>query len=594
MSPPKPKWLERNFAPLIVLVLTLIVGVTFWLSERISQQMKKDLGESLEVVLKTSQGALQVWARDLRADNMAIAQQEPVRNAIVDLVRSGGSRVSAVRLEALLTPQITEHHYLAFQVFGRDGLPIAIGRRSRDHWEDRGTIQEALRGQFARSNPLELAGSRVAITAASPIRDRAGGVIAALAFFLDPAIDFTKMTQVGRMGESGETYAVDRAGRMITESRFVGQLRQAGIIHGLPCMVPLSELRDPGGNLLLGFAPQVPRETMPLTQMAGSLVKGNSGMNLDGYRDYRGVEVVGAWLWDKNLGFGLATEVDRHQAYLSINMVRRLTWLIAGVLLFGAMVLLSLFKAQARMRRISYASEEASRAREELLATVAHDLKNPLTAILMTDEILLKTLPAGEVMERRRKLLETLRGSAEQMKFLIEDLHLMAGMRAGKVLVHPMGCQVEALVHPLIAMFEPLASAKRISVTFEAAEGLPQIWAAAERLTRVFSNLLGNALKFTPPGGSVVVRAMPVGAEVEFSVADSGVGIAPGELSLVFERYWQAEVGVGKGMGLGLAISKGIVDAHGGRIWVESAVGRGSTFHFTIPVAQSVRLSSIG
>ena len=120
---------------------------------------------------------------------------------------------------------------------------------------------------------------------------------------------------------------------------------------------------------------------------------------------------------------------------------------------------------------------------------------------------------------------------------------------------------------------------------------MPEHAASADtaRLLQVLSNLVGNAIKFTPRGGVITVRIEPLGDEVRFAVRDTGPGIAPDQVPHIFGRFWQANRKDRRGIGLGLAIAKGIVEVHGGRIWVESTLGAGSTFYFTIPVAQASR-----
>lgn len=131
-----------------------------------------------------------------------------------------------------------------------------------------------------------------------PIRDDIGKVVAALAVRIDPFLDFTHITQIARTGKTGDSYAFNRSARLITGSRFDAQLRQVGLLDADQCSILALDLRDPGGNMLDGFRPEKPRRQLPLTHMADSAVRGNSGVNIKGYRDYRGVEVMGAWLWD--------------------------------------------------------------------------------------------------------------------------------------------------------------------------------------------------------------------------------------------------------------------------------------------------------
>ena len=134
-----------------------------------------------------------------------------------------------------------------------------------------------------------------------------------------------------------------------------------------------------------------------------------------------------------------------------------------------------------------------------------------------------------------------------------------------------------------------LASSASLDMQLDLDRQLADIWGDQHRLLQVFENLIGNAIKFTPAGGRITISATPRERDVEFRVADSGDGIAASDLPHVFDRFWQARKGAHHGVGLGLPITRGIVEAHGGRIWVESNLSRGSTFFFTIPEADDER-----
>ena len=143
-----------------------------------------------------------------------------------------------------------------------------------------------------------------------------------------------------------------------------------------------------------------------------------------------------------------------------------------------------------------------------------------------------------------------------------------------------------ALVDSAIEIFQPMASEKSIQLRSQVPSSLLAVVCERDLILRVFSNLIGNAIKFSPEGTSIIVAARSMSGEVEFSVTDSGPGISPGHLPHVFDRYWQEKGGDRRGSGLGLYIAKGIVEAHGGRISLESAPGRGTTIFFTLPIAR--------
>jgi signal transduction histidine kinase len=129
------------------------------------------------------------------------------------------------------------------------------------------------------------------------------------------------------------------------------------------------------------------------------------------------------------------------------------------------------------------------------------------------------------------------------------------------------------------------ASKLDLRLRVDVAEQLPDLFADRDRLLQVLDNLIGNAIKFTAPGGNIVVGAAPRASEVLFRITDTGAGIPQEQLAHLFDRFWQAEKADRRGAGLGLPIVKGIIEAHGGRIWVESQIGRGTTFYFTVPIA---------
>lgn len=229
-------------------------------------------------------------------------------------------------------------------------------------------------------------------------------------------------------------------------------------------------------------------------------------------------------------------------------------------------------------------AHRATRSREDLLAVVSHDLKNPLGSILMGIAMLMK-LPEDELSTKSRKHLERVERSALRMNRLIEDLLDTASIEAGRLSVEQRRLEAVPLVSEAVDALQPLAGSKSLHLKSDLPPELPALHADGARLQQVLANLLGNAIKFTPAGGAITVRAQPSGDAVKFSVTDTGPGIPSQDLPHLFDRFWQAKRTAGLGTGLGLFIVKGIVEAHRGRVWVESRLGEGSTFFFTVPVA---------
>jgi PAS domain S-box-containing protein len=225
-------------------------------------------------------------------------------------------------------------------------------------------------------------------------------------------------------------------------------------------------------------------------------------------------------------------------------------------------------------------------ARDDLIAVVSHDLGNPLSAIRIGTSLLLKTVPREELTSASWQHLEYIRQSAQQMENLINDLTDVKRLETGNVSLSPRPVQAATLAAEVMDVFRPIAESRSLTLECTVSAELPDIGADPRRLVQVLSNLLANALKFTEPGGRVAVSATESGGVVLFTVSDTGQGIPLEDQPHVFDRFWQARRDGKKGLGLGLAIARGIVDAHGGRIWLESMPGTGTTFLFTIPVAR--------
>jgi signal transduction histidine kinase len=227
--------------------------------------------------------------------------------------------------------------------------------------------------------------------------------------------------------------------------------------------------------------------------------------------------------------------------------------------------------------------DEAQRvidAREEILRIVAHDLRNPLNTVSMATSLLLDESTDAA----RTSQLRIIRRAGERANRLIQDLLSVTTIEAGRLSVAPRRMSAADLIHELAEQLLPIAREKSITLTVKAEADLPFVRADPARLQQVFSNLVGNAIKFTPVGGAVTLAAVRSDATVTCSVSDNGPGIPAAQIPRLFGKFWQAKRGDSGGVGLGLAIARGIVEAHGGTILVESEVGKGSVFSFALPV----------
>ena len=227
----------------------------------------------------------------------------------------------------------------------------------------------------------------------------------------------------------------------------------------------------------------------------------------------------------------------------------------------------------------------AVRVRDDVLAIVSHDLRNPLSTILTSTGRLLETVEGDGV----RAPLERCQRAARRMTHMISDLVDAASLETGTLSLDQRDNDVSRVMSDALDLLQPLADARGLDISIELSPGIERSFCDRERIVQVLSNIVGNAIKFTPRGGHIRITADHWGDMVRVAVSDDGPGIAPEQMPRIFDRYWHlAQRESRHGAGLGLYIAKGIIENHGGRIWVESTLGHGSTFFFTLPAVDVV------
>lgn len=309
-------------------------------------QNQRDLNDLLASHIRVSQEFIRIWAAEREKNIAVLSTSEDLRSIIEELLelpRVHDALVASpaqAKLRRLLSSMIIEREFLGFSIISPDLVylattpdesvgDVAIFAYEGDLlvrvFEGGSVVSFSLQSTDAKSSVTsDMSGTHVI----GPIFNSKKEVIAALVFRVNPKADLGRITKLSRFGETGETYAFDRTGRLLTGSRFESQLREMGQIHAKQGSAGVVEIRDPGGNLFQGFKPPLPRDQWPFTLAVESAVRGGSGKNLSGYRDYRGVPVVGAWVWDSRLGLGLVTEIDFREAYQGFHSTRRLVSII--------------------------------------------------------------------------------------------------------------------------------------------------------------------------------------------------------------------------------------------------------------------------
>lgn len=324
---------------------------------------------------------------------------------------------------------------------------------------------------------------------------------------------------------------------------------------------PLSEVRSTGRPLLLSDLDETAVHRMTVNEEHRHMVE---------RLRWRSATFVP--LFARHHALGVLTcvsrsrQLDEDDLALAVELARRAALAIDNALLYAR-------------------AQQATRARDEVLGVVSHDLRNPLATISMCAAALLDPTPPS--LEGVHSMADAIRHSAELAEGIIRDLFDVTTLEAGRLSLHRKVVSAWEILQRTSEQFAPHAERAGIRFSVHAAADLPDLDVDAARVEQVLFNLLGNAVKFTPADGEIVLSAR--GDEqcksVRFSVADSGIGISADDLPHIFDRFWQVHRTHRGGAGLGLAIAKGIVESHGGTLTVTSAPRAGSTFAFTLPIA---------
>jgi len=357
--------------PIIAVVVLGILGFT--LRGAIESTIKDNLQSGLQTVLSLETEMLRNWFKTQQETARSIANDQAIRESFAALLATSDATTELSSAEpqnplrTLLLPRMSSHSYVGFFATDRNGRILCSSHEGLEGRSDIPEYNEFLPRVFDGESVVSVPfPSVVMMTTKSgrmqtgqptmyvgvPIRDDSFHVIGALALQIRPDQEFTSILQYGRVGESGETYAFNRNGVLVSNSRFDTDLILLGLLPDEDESRSLLNVhvRDPGGDMTEGFRPSVRRIHRPLTVMASDAVSGNSGVNVEGYRDYRGVPVVGAWTWLPDYQMGVTTEVDVAQAFRPIVILQRAFWSLFILLALSSAAIFVFTLIVARMR----------------------------------------------------------------------------------------------------------------------------------------------------------------------------------------------------------------------------------------------------
>jgi eukaryotic-like serine/threonine-protein kinase len=365
--------------PIIAFIVLAALGWT--LNRSIETTMRENTKSELETLLGAEQAMLMRWMATQEHNAEAMANNSETRRLVSELLKATESNADSSehvalnkQLAASLGPAMTSHGYIGFGVADRTKTVIAgsdaelIGGpvpaahdagvgRALDDGVASVLAPYASVAALQGADGVKRTGVPTMFVAA-PVRDENLQVVAVLGLRIDPLRDFTKILDVGRFGSTGETYAFNRDGLMLSSSRFDEDLIRLAVLPDRDDAQSILQVlvRDPGGNLDEGYRPASRRSAMQPTRMVAAAREGQAGADVEGYRDYRGVPVVGAWTWLDNYDFGLATEIDRDEAFLPLTILKRFFWTLLALLALSSIAIFVFTIMLARSQRAARAA----------------------------------------------------------------------------------------------------------------------------------------------------------------------------------------------------------------------------------------------
>ncbi|QPJ64818.1 MAG: PAS domain-containing protein [Candidatus Nitrohelix vancouverensis] len=369
------KFLEMTFVKYAITALTimaLIISSGFYVLNSVQNHLKNNITENLSLSLNTTLEVFEIWVKEKKGVAYFLMNEDQTQKNILSILEKTQDNdfekndllalEEAIALKNHLAPIVESMDFVGYVLFNTSGrqvaalLDSAVGENNLMGYSD--FFSRSLKGEVCLSLPFiseinlvgedgKLRPGMPTMFISYPVKNLHDEIIGVMAFRLKPETEFSKIFMGARTGSTGEAYAFSKDGRMLSDTRFLDHLRAIGIIpnelwsHSLLAV----NIRNPGGNLVEGFTPETPPDQWPLTFMAAEATQGNSGVNVEGYNDYRGVPVVGAWTWLPEYDMGFTKEIDLKEAYSAVNMLQALFYdVLIGLCLLTAISVWSFWK----------------------------------------------------------------------------------------------------------------------------------------------------------------------------------------------------------------------------------------------------------
>ena len=642
VTPLNQKKDTKQLIIIAIVFLCVTAGIAWWGLQQIKNRTLIATENTLSTVLNTTKEALDIWVEDQITKTAYIANEPKIRKLVSALIarhKINESILESKELESLrIYLKNNRRHYYDFYLVLPDGQNIAslndadINENNVIYRYRPALFKSVLSGIGRLIPPIpsdiplpgkkNISGKSVPPTlfTAVPVENNKGDIIAIYAERFDPNESLTRITALGRIGSSGETYAFDREARLLTSSRFDHKMIQRGFMRANEDSILAFEIRDPGKKLTNNIDISLQHSEKPLTLMAKNAISGSAGANTQGYRDYRGELVFGSWIWLPHLNIGLTTEIDKEEALQLYSTTRSviifiLFMLICLAIVFTYFVMLAnkrvetnlkqahdeleqkvkertqeLLNSETRLIEAKDLAEQASRSKSEFLACMSHEIRTPINGVMGMLGLLLN----GTLSNEQERKITIAQNSATSLLSIINDILDFSKVEVGKIELENIDFNMEVLLDDVVKTMCFSAEENDLELILDTSLlSHKMVKGDPNRLRQIITNLIGNAIKFTSEG-SIVLRCSSTQYKnsvlISCNVIDTGIGIPDEAIGNLFESFTQVDASTTRefgGTGLGLSICKKLVQLMQGDIEAKSELGKGSEFSFTATLDKS-------
>lgn len=642
--------LERVHVLGLLLSLSIITLISLYIQQQIEKLIKQDVGQSLGTIVETTTQALTAWERILRQDVQTWATQEKTINLAKFLsqsIHSPTTKSNSLQQQQLarhLQPILLNNGYSGYFLIGPGDLYLAsnvnvpIGALYRlgnkKHY-----LQKLWHGQTALSFPnhadfvtqkLNEASpfEKNIILAGAPVTTKDGNIIALLLLAIDPNRDFYPLLNRGRISHTGETYAIDKEGWMISPSRFLEPTSNLISIDSQDAITRSITRPSTGSAKTFQSSDNRLDIDVPLINMLKRLSNAPKGHDVEGYPDYRNILVLGNWNWINHLDIAIISEIDVSDVLETadyINTIIQGFTLFVLLLLSGIMAFFIRSEQQSsshqkqlirlnnlldeRVRQRTREAQSAVIAKSNFLANMSHEIRTPINGIMG----MIEALSFTPLDKKQTELINTLSTSTNHLMGLLNDILDFSKLNAQKLPLENVPLELKGVMQQAIANYQHQADSKQLTITLNFAPQLAHYYLGDSlRLTQILNNLISNAIKFTEQGKIEVSaqfleevssipdldeeQARPMATpprwhRIQLTISDTGIGIAKEKMQDLFNSFMQSDNSITRhfgGTGLGLSICRQLTELMQGEIDVESKLGFGTTFKvtLTLPLTQ--------